>query len=107
MTEIIVLKTFAKATKKLMSKNDIEMLAKILKENPKAGDVIRGSGGVRKLRFARDKGKSSGFRIIYFFQDSKGKVFLITAYTKADKINLTQSEVNTLKKLTEQLNKGY
>ena len=101
--EIIALKTFIRATKKILTRGDLEMLAKVLRENPKTGAVIKGSGGVRKMRFATTKGKSSGLRVVYFFQDSKGRLFLITAYAKGDKENLSQAEVNELKKLTDQL----
>ena len=94
MYEIVLLNTFQRATKKLFNKKDIETLAKILQESPTAGDVLRGTGGVRKLRFAKHKGKSSGARIIYFYQDSKDRIFLITAYTKNKKYNLSQSEIN-------------
>ena len=103
MYQIISLSTFQRAIKKILTTNDIDAIAKILQENPKAGDVIKGTGGVRKLRFATHKGKSSGARIIYFFLDSNNRIFLITAYTKNNKDNLTQSEVNELKKLVDRL----
>lgn len=106
MYNIICLSTFQRATKKLFNTQDIETLAKILQDNPKSGDVIRGSGGIRKLRFATNKGKSGGARIIYFFQDEKGRIFLITAYTKNKKETLSQSEINELKKLTDNLKGG-
>jgi len=104
MIQIIALKTFDRAVKKLMSKADIEALASLLRHNPEEGVVVKGSGGIRKMRWAADKGKSGGLRIIYFYQDNRGRIFLITAYSKNQKKDLTDAEVNALKKLTSQLN---
>lgn len=103
MIDIIILKTFQRATKKLLKSVDIEKLADILRDNPASGAMIRGSGGIRKLRFATSKGKSGGLRVIYYYQDSKGRIFLITAYPKNEKDNLSQGEVNDLKKLVQHL----
>lgn len=101
--QIIALPTFKKAVKKYLADSDIQELAAMLEANPKAGDVMQGTGGVRKVRWATHAGKSSGLRVIYFFQDHKGQLFLITAFAKNQKDNLTKAERNELKKLTQQL----
>jgi hypothetical protein len=68
--------------------------------DPKMGDVIVGSGGCRKFRFARrGKGKSAGYRIITFFGGQNVPVFLITVFGKNEKANLSKAECNELKKL--------
>lgn len=65
---------------------------------PDAGDVIPGSGGARKRRFAgRGKGKSGGFRVISYFAASDVPVFLLAVYGKGQKINLTMAELKELK----------
>ncbi len=52
--------------------------------NPNAGVVIRGSGGVRKVRWSREgTGKSGGVRIVYLTRNEAGEVFLLTLYAKA------------------------
>ena len=52
--------------------------------NPDAGAVIRGSGGVRKVRWSREgTGKSGGVRIVYLTRNEAGEVFLLTLYAKA------------------------
>lgn len=52
---------------------------------PDAGDIIRGSGGVRKLRWAaKGKGKRGGIRVIYYWQNSRGEIWLLTLYAKND-----------------------
>lgn len=60
--------------------------AAYLAENPEAGDVVRNSGGVRKVRWSRaGSGKSGGVRVIYFVRNSHGEVVLITIYAKSEK----------------------
>lgn len=50
---------------------------------PDAGDMIRGSGGVRKLRWAsKGKGKRGGVRVIYYWHNSRGELWLLTIYAK-------------------------
>ena len=66
-----------------------------LAQRPDAGDVIPGTGGARKLRWAgRGKGKSGGYRIITFFCGDDIPVFLVTIYGKGEKADLTMAERN-------------
>lgn len=77
----------------------IELLA-----DPKAGDVMQGTGGVRKMRFAFEhRGKSSGVRVIYVDFEVYEKIYLLTAYTKNEKENLTKKERSEIKQLIEVL----
>ena len=67
--------------------------------NPKAGDVIKGTGGTRKVRFpGRGKGKSGGYRVITFYGGDDIPVFLLDALSKGDRVNLSQAERNELRK---------
>ena len=53
--------------------------------NPEAGSVIRGSGGIRKVRWVRDgTGKSGGVRIVYLARNEAGEVYLLTLYAKSE-----------------------
>lgn len=71
---------------------------------PQAGLVIQGTGGLRKIRYAiRNKGKSGSIRVLYVDLVVHEKVYLITAYTKNQKDNLSDEEKATVKKLIEQL----
>lgn len=66
--------------------------------HPEAGDIIKGTGGARKLRFGfRGKGKSGGVRVITYYGGDDIPVFLLDVYDKTVKINLTQAERNALK----------
>jgi len=63
-----------------------------------------GTGGVRKARLAgRGKGKSGGYRIVWYFGGDDIPVFLLTVFGKGEKTNLTQGERNPLRSLTESL----
>ena len=56
-----------------------------LRQNPESGTVIRGSGGVRKLRWAAlGRGKRGGYRVIYFVRRPKGIIWMLTIYPKSE-----------------------
>jgi hypothetical protein len=91
-----------------MTRDEVTQLTDILAGDPEAGDVIEGTGGCRKLRFAgRGKGKSGGFRIVTFFTGKNLPVFLITVFGKGEQANLTKAERNALAKLTKLLVSAY
>jgi len=79
---------------------DLRRLQEELISDPKVGAVMQGTGGIRKMRFAFEKrGKSGSIRVIYVDFEVYEKIFLITAYPKNEKENLTQSERNELKQM--------
>ena len=68
-----------------------------LASNPTAGDLIPGTGGARKLRLAgRGKGKSGGYRVIFYYGDDV-PVFLLNVFAKGDRVDLSQAERNALR----------
>jgi hypothetical protein len=76
------------------------VLVNFLAENPMAGDLMQGTGGARKLRWAaRGKGKSGGARAITFYAGPDVPVFLMAIFGKGDKANLSQAERNELRKV--------
>ena len=84
--------------------NDLKRLQEELLADPKVGAVMRGTGGVRKMRFAfEQKGKSGSVRVIYVDFEVYEKIFLITAYPKNEKDNLTDSERNEIKQMIHAL----
>ena len=71
---------------------------------PTAWPVIRGTGGARKARAARGgRGKSGGARIIYYVVTRRGVLYLIDAYAKNEKENLTDAETHEIRKLVTAL----
>lgn len=72
--------------------------------HPAAGAVIPGSGGVRKLRWRLEgRGKRGGARVIYYYHDMEMPLYLVTAYAKNERENLSQDEINTLQKIARAL----
>ena len=75
--------------------------AAFLATHPEAGDVVQGSGGVRKVRFARQGGgKSGGVRVIYYNRLENGKIFMLLVYAKAKTENIP---AHILKDLVKEL----
>ena len=69
---------------------------------PKAGVLIRGTGGLRKIRVsAKGKGKRGGARVIYYYLDVYQRFYLLTIYTKNEVVDLTTDEKQYLKVLLE------
>ena len=79
---------------------DLRRLQVELLADPKVGAVMQGTGGVRKMRFAFEhQGKSGGIRVIYIDFEVYEKIYLLTAYTKNEKDNLSKEERNEIRKL--------
>ncbi|TRE35672.1 type II toxin-antitoxin system RelE/ParE family toxin, partial [Salmonella enterica] len=72
-------------------------------ESPDKGDIIKKTGGLRKVRMATgNQGKSGSARVIYFLATAEG-IYLVMAYPKRTKDSLTDAEKAALKTLTQQL----
>ncbi len=79
-----------------------------LAHNPEAGDLMPGTGGARKVRFAgRGKGKSGGYRVVTFYGGEDIPLFLLDVYGKDTQANLSQAERNALRKLLTDLPKVW
>ena len=79
--------------------DEMRRIIEYLARRPGAGDLIPGTGGARKVRFAgRGKGKSGGYRVITFYAGASMPVFLLTIFGKGDKVDLSQAERNQLRK---------
>ncbi|MFT3809682.1 MAG: type II toxin-antitoxin system RelE/ParE family toxin [Micropepsaceae bacterium] len=99
---------FLSAARKLLDEDDRSMLIGFLATDPAAGDLVQGTGGVRKLRWALEgRGKSGGARVIYFYHDKGMPLFLLTAYAKNARANISPAERNAMKALTAQLVKAF
>jgi hypothetical protein len=76
--------------------------AAYIAENPDAGDVVPGSGGIRKVRWRRSgTGKSGGVRVIYFARTLEEEIVLLTLYAKATTDNLTGSKLKEIRRALE------
>ncbi|MCI0392914.1 MAG: type II toxin-antitoxin system RelE/ParE family toxin [Acidobacteria bacterium] len=78
-------------------------LQDFLLEYPTEGDLIPGSGGLRKLRWkVEGRGKRGGARIIYYYADAKGHIYLLDIYLKTAKEDLTPAEIKQLRALIKE-----
>ena len=83
-----------------LTDDDLKRLQDAILSDPKIGPVMQGTGGVRKMRFPfENRGKSGSVRVIYVDFEVYEKIFLITAYPKNVKDNLTQAERNELRQM--------
>ena len=93
------------ANKKVLAE-DYEELEKRLTRNPEEGDVVQGTGGIRKTRMkSSSSGKSGGFRVCYYDISVKQRLHLLFIYGKNVQENLSSGEKKFLKKLVEILRK--
>lgn len=87
-----------------LGEEELLALQIMLLKDPQSGPVMEGTGGIRKVRFPlENKGKSGSVRVCYTDFEEYEVTYLITAFTKNDKDNLTQDEKNVLKKLVKAL----
>lgn len=93
---------FQRLWPRYLSVNEYIAFTKFIAENPDAGNIVPGSGGVRKVRWARiGKGKSGGVRIIYFVLNPASQIVLLTIYAKAATANLTAAQLKELRRVYE------
>jgi hypothetical protein len=95
---------YLRAAGKLLADADRMAIVDHLAAHPAAGDLIEGTSGVRKLRWARDgRGKSGGVRIVYYFHSRAMPLYLLTMFAKNERANLTKAERNALAGLVDVL----
>lgn len=105
--EFIMTPEFDRVWSKLgLTDDDLKALQEEILLNPQAGVVIQGTGGLRKMRFALDSGKSGGIRVLYVDLVQHKEIYLISAYSKNKKSNLSISEKSMIKKMIEVLKKS-
>ena len=96
----VELPAFAKYRADYLEDDGFGKLQTFLLKNPEAGDVIEGTGGLRKLRHGdprRGKGKRGGLRVIYYWWDGGRQFWLFTLYDKDELENLSATEKKALK----------
>ncbi len=99
MQTLIPIGTFEDKAHKLLGKVGFDDMLEFLARRPKAGRIIQGTGGLRKVRIARPgKGKSGGTRVIYYYHNEDKPILLLLIYAKADQENITNTQKVKLKK---------
>lgn len=101
---VLQLPKFKAEATDLIGVDGIEAVAGYLMDHPDSGDVIPGSGGVRKLRWAaKGKGKRGGVRIVYLYVVVAVRIYLIRCYAKNVKTDLTADEKRQLRQIAAHL----
>lgn len=101
---IVELRSFQNDADRIFTDQEREDLSDFVAINPHVGDLIVGTGGLRKLRWrAKGSGKRGGARVIYYFHDLNMPVFLIAVYAKGEKMNLTMAEREAMQKMVTRL----
>ena len=102
--EFIETPTFTRLLTDLLSDDEYRALQNVLVENPERGDILKGGGGIRKLRHALPgRGKSGGVRAIYYWIKDDHQIYMLLIYPKSKKDNLTDQETALLRELVKEL----
>lgn len=99
---------FLETAGRIMDERERGLLVDYLAHNPRSGDIIPGTGGVRKLRWAlQGRGKRSGARVVYYYHNDTMPLFALTAYAKNERADLSQATRNDFQRLTDLLITRY
>lgn len=91
---------FTKKIVLLLTDEQLGNLQILLCDNPEFGKLIKGSGGIRKIRWAaKGKGKSGGVRVLYYWAASREKILMLDVYAKSEKEVLSAIEMRLLRKI--------
>lgn len=97
MITIAEVPEYIRQAEKLLTVEERQDIVSYLAAHPKAGDLIEGTGGIRKLRWGRGgRGKSGGVRLVYYYHSELMPLYLITLFAKNERANLTKAERNGL-----------
>ena len=100
---IIETPIFTKQIKALLQDDSYAALQELIRLHPGSGDIVSGSGGLRKLRWkAEGRGKRGGIRVIYYWFVAGDLAYMLLAYAKNEQEELTQDQLKTLKQLVKQ-----
>jgi len=92
---------FTKLLPRYLSDEEYRFLQWYLFEHPESGDIIPGSGGVRKIRWSqKGKGKRGGLRVVYYWKESASEIWLLTIYSKSERATIPG---HILKRIAEEI----
>lgn len=102
--EFVETPTFTRLVTALLSDDEYRVLQNDMAGFPDRGDLIKGGGGIRKLRHALSgKGKSGGVRVIYYWIRDDDQIYMLLIYPKSKKDNLSDRETAILRELVKAL----
>ena len=99
---IVETSVFSRLIQELMSDEDYRALQEALITRPESGDIIKGSGGLRKIRWKLEgQGKRGGIRVIYYWVTADDQIRMLYVYRKSKQADLTADQLATLKSIVE------
>jgi hypothetical protein len=102
--EFIETPTFTRLVTALLPAEDYRLLQNGLLGDPAKGDLVRGGGGIRKMRLAASgRGKSGGMRVIYFWAKPKDRIYLLLIHPKSRRDDLSDKETAFLREYVKEL----
>jgi len=102
MITIAEVPEYIRQAEKLLTAEERQDIVSYLAVHPKSGDLIEGTGGIRKLRWGRGgRGKSGGVRVIYYYHSETMPLYLITLFAKNEQANLSKADRNGMAKLVD------
>ncbi len=97
---IIETSIFTNKIPTILNDEEYRGLQNVLLAMPGAGDLIQGSGGIRKIRWgASGRGKRGGARIIYYWANNHDQIFMLFAYAKNERDDLTKDQLSALREI--------
>jgi hypothetical protein len=105
---VVETRSYHARAQKLLTPEEQSGVIELVARNPTCGVVMKGTGGIRKVRAAvGERGKSGGARVIYFFHSADMPVFLLALFAKNEKDNLSMAERAQLAALVEELKRQW
>ena len=102
MLRVVETLLFQKQWPRYWTEQERGEFAAYIAESPDVGDVVRGSGGIGKVRWSRaGSGKSGGVRVIYYLRTAQGELVLLTLYAKAKTGNITGVKLKEIRRALE------
>jgi mRNA-degrading endonuclease RelE of RelBE toxin-antitoxin system len=99
---IIETTVFTRQVLECLSEDEYRQLQLALAERPDAGDLIRGGGGLRKVRWAVEgRGKRGGVRVIYYWAVAQERILMLMMYRKGERDDLTSDQLKRLRTIIE------
>lgn len=102
--EFVETPTFTRQVTTLLADEEYRALQQDLLSNPARGALIKGGGGIRKVRFAAaGRGKSGGVRVIYYWVTAQDQIYMLLIYSKSRKDDLSDQETAILREYVKEL----
>jgi len=108
MQTVVETRHYMARAEKILSDAERHEFINVIASQPLSGVLLVGTGGIRKMRFARGaRGKSAGVRVIYFVHDLEHPIFLLEIFAKNEKANLSSAERNALADFVQQIKEEF